>query len=180
MSNYSRQCPSLYRGIVESIEDPENLGRCKIRVPSIHGELTYPIDILPWARPLVLSPVGKDDSGKVRGSVNLPDKGDIVWVFFEGAVKEFPVYLGGTYAKGELEIDQDIVDFYIEGDSKISYHRKENYYMIQIGDTKVRVSKGLIELLGDTKITGDLTVSGTATFNNIIINGSCNRECDCP
>ena len=32
----------IYRGIVEDIEDPIKLGRCKIRVPAVHGPLTSP------------------------------------------------------------------------------------------------------------------------------------------
>lgn len=45
---YIKSYPSIYRGVIEDNKDPKNLGRCKIRVPSVHGELTYPIDILPW------------------------------------------------------------------------------------------------------------------------------------
>lgn len=125
---YNREYPCLYRGVVEDNIDPEHLGRCKIRVPSVHGSLNYPVRMLPWARPLVLSPVKNE-----RGSVNLPDKGDIVWVLFEGANKEFPIYLGGTYAKDELDVSNDRVDFYIEKEDKISYERIKRIYDITIG-----------------------------------------------
>lgn len=155
-SAYSRKFPYLYRGVVESNVDPEHIGRCKIRVPFVHGELKYPVDALPWARPIVPSPVKKQ-----RGSVNIPDVGDIVWVFFEGAVKEFPVYLGGTYAKGEITTDPDVVDFYIEGQDKISYHRKDREYTISIGETKIVVSPKGISLLGDIEVEGDFSVRGS-------------------
>ena len=138
---YIKNYPSIYRGIVEDNKDPKNLGRCKIRVPSVHGELTYPIDILPWARPVVLSPVKKS-----RGSVNLPDVGDIVWVLFEGSDKDFPVYFGGTYATGDVEVDNNIVDFYIEGNDKISYNRSSHTYDIKIGDRHILVSPELITI----------------------------------
>lgn len=152
---YIANYPSLYRGIVEDNRDPENLGRCKIRVPSVHGELTYPIDILPWARPLTLYHVSKG-----KGSVNLPDIGDIVWILFEGSDREFPVYFGGTYAKGEIEIDNDIVDFYIEGDSKISYNRKNQIYDIQIGERHITVSPDSIIVKGNVFVEGDITATG--------------------
>lgn len=174
-SAYKREYPHLYRGVVESNIDPENMGRCKIRVPFIHGDLTYPVDALPWARPIVVSPVR---SG--RGTVNLPDKGDIVWVFFEGAVKEFPVYIGGTYAKGEIDTNPDIVDFYIENGDKISYNRELREYTISIGKSKIKVDNSGVSIEGDTEISGNLSVSGTLTVSNLHITGSCNKECTCP
>ncbi len=152
---YIKNYPSIYRGIVEDNKDPKNLGRCKIRVPSVHGELTYPIDILPWARPVVLSPIKKS-----RGSVNLPDVGDIVWVLFEGSDKDFPVYFGGTYATGDVEVDNNIVDFYIEGNDKISYNRSSRTYDIKIGDRHIVISPDLITIKGNVLIEGDVEVSG--------------------
>ena len=142
---------SLYRGIIEDNIDPENLGRCRIRVPSIHGELNYPITALPWARPIVLSSVGVD-----RGSVNIPNIGDIVWVLFEGSIKDFPVYLGGTYARGEIAINPDIIDFHIDKDSKISYDKSKNQYSINVKDISIKVSEGGIIIDGDLRVNGDL------------------------
>jgi phage baseplate assembly protein V len=152
---YIRSYPSIYRGVVEDNKDPNNLGRCKIRVPSVHGELTYPVDILPWARPIALSPISKE-----RGSVNLPDVGDIVWVLFEGAEKDFPVYFGGTYATGDVEVDKNIVNFYIENDDKISYNRSSHVYDIKIGERHIRVSPDLITLKGDVCVEGDIIIKG--------------------
>lgn len=152
----SRNCPSLYRGIVESNIDPERLGRCRIRVPSIHGDLNYPIDSLPWSRPLILSPVKKG-----RGSVNIPDIGDIVWVIFEGSNKDFPIYFGGTYAKDEIEIDNDIVDFYIEDEDRISYHRKNRTYDIKIGERHIIISPENITIKGDVVLEGNIKIKGS-------------------
>lgn len=162
-SSYTRNYPSIYRGIVEDNIDPENLGRCKIRVPAVHGDLTYSAKILPWARPIVLSPVHEN-----RGSVNLPDIGDIVWVFFEGSDKEFPIYFGGTYATGDIEVDNDRVDFYIEDNTHISYSRESRSYNIEIGTSQFTVSpegihiKGNISVEGNIVATGDITGAGTS------------------
>lgn len=151
---YIRTYPSLYRGIVEDNKDPKSLGRCKVRVPSVHGSLSYPIDILPWARPLVLSPVSEN-----KGSVNIPDVGDIVWVLFEGADKEFPIYFGGTYTKG-LSISSDIVLLHAEGDDYISYDRVNHTYSLTIGDRQILITPDSISIKGDVTIAGNLKVSG--------------------
>lgn len=152
---YKRKFNSLYRGVVEDNIDPKNLGRCRVRVPSIHGSLRYPPSSLPWARPLVLSSVSKG-----RGSVCLPDIGDIVWVLFEGDDREFPIYFGGTYAQGELDIDYDTVVFYTEDGNKISYNRKTKTYEIVVGDSKVSIDSQGIRLEGDISISGTLKVNG--------------------
>lgn len=151
---YENKFPSIYRGVVENNIDPEGLGRCKIRVPAIHGELTYPSDILPWARPIVLSPVKAQ-----RGSVNLPDIGDIVWVFFEGSNREFPVYLGGTYGAGEVGVSNNIVTFYIEDDNSISFTRDSSTYDIKIGERHIIVTPSGITIKGDVIIEGNVHVT---------------------
>lgn len=92
LSTDAEEFPKLYRGIVEDNKDPKKLGRCRVRVPSIHGSLDFKTDLLPWARPITQTPVSHG-----RGSVILPDKGDVVWVMFESGDKEYPVYFGGTY-----------------------------------------------------------------------------------
>lgn len=162
-NNYKRECPHLYRGQVINNNDPKNLGKCKIRVPAVHGELTSPDSVLPWARPLVLSPVAKG-----RGSVNIPRVGDIVWVLFEGADKDYPVYLGGTYAIDELSIDKDRIDFYIENSLAISYMRETNEYIVSVGNNSISISDNGISLRGNVNIEGDLTVTG-----------SISPSCDC-
>lgn len=172
---YKRTYPHLYRGVVESNIDPEHLGRCKVRVPSIHGSMKGNLlEALPWARPLALSPVHTS-----RGSVQLPDVGDIVWVLFEESLREYPIYFGGTYGKGELIIDPNVVEFYLEEDTRISYDRVGRTYDIQIGNNHVQLSPAGISIIGDTSIEGNLIVRGTITVDDLIINNSCSRECDC-
>lgn len=142
-----RSFPSLYRGIVEDNIDPEKLGRCRVRVPSIHGDAVSSVRVLPWARPLVLSPVGKG-----KGSVNIPDIGDIVWVLFEGSDKRYPIYFGGSYGKGDIEVDNNILEFYIENDTKISYDREKKSYTIRVGENEIAVDREGIHLSGETII----------------------------
>ena len=77
----------IYRGVIEDNNDPEQLGRCKIRIWGIHDELKsseqkegIPTDILPWGEPCL---------GLIEGSVSghgmfsVPLKGSHVFCFFE-------------------------------------------------------------------------------------------------
>ena len=174
---YERFFPSLYRGIVEKNIDPENLGRCRVRVPAIHGKLNYSVDSLPWARPISNYPIKEG-----RGNVIIPDKGDIVWVLFEGGDRNFPIYFGGTYARGDLPIDNNIVEFYVENDTKFSYNRETSTYTISMGDTRFILSPEGVSIVGNTSIEGnlnidgDMSVTGLTTLSKLIIIESCNRE----
>lgn len=174
---FNKDLSAVYRGVVEDNEDPEGLGRCRVRVPPIHGPLNYPVRALPWARPIVPSPVGRE-----KGTINIPDIGDIVWVWFEGANRDYPVYLGGVYARDELGVSNDIVIFYTEKGDKISYNRVSRLYSIEVGESTIEISGGTIKLVGNTLVEGDLsvsgnlTVSGNTTLNNLVILGSCNKE----
>ncbi len=78
----------IYRGVVENNNDPDKLGRCKIRVWGVHDEMKteeYSEGIstpnLPWGEPCL---------GLVEGSVSghglfsIPLQGSHVFCFFEG------------------------------------------------------------------------------------------------
>lgn len=181
---YSREYPYLYRGIVESNEDPQKLGRCRVRVTSVHGNSDT--SLIQWARPIVTSTVSSN-----RGSVNIPDEGDIVWVFFEGGNKRFPVYLGGTYSKRDIAVNKNMVDLLIEGNARISCSKNGNNLILSVGNNKINISNSGISISGDTDIQGNLRVSGNISvggslevsgntvLNNLQINGSCNLQCKC-
>lgn len=147
-----KEFPYLYRGEVLDNLDNMSLGRCKVRVPAIHGDIPTP-QLLPWARPITLMPIGSN-----RGSVSIPDIGDIVWVFFEGGNKDYPVYIGGTYGSGDLIFSPEEVYLYRENEDYILYNRRERKFSIRIGGSEVLLSE-----------KGDVSI-GAAT--NIYINSS--------
>ena len=155
MDVYNSKCPSIYRGKVISNDDPMKLGRCKIRVPSVNSDNST-INTLPWARPIVLSPVSKG-----RGSVSIPDVGDIVWVMFEGANKQFPIYFGGTYSTGDIPVDMTKETIYLEDGNSLTYDRSSKSYELNIGESVLKITSEGITLLGNVSIQGDLIVSGT-------------------
>lgn len=82
--------PGLYRGIVEDIDDPDRLGRVKVRIWAIHGSSDRtPSSALTWAE--INEPGG---GGYDYGSFNPPPVGSSVWVGFENAHQDYPVVLG--------------------------------------------------------------------------------------
>ncbi|MBU4261459.1 MAG: phage tail protein [Proteobacteria bacterium] len=86
-----------YRGIVVDNADPEQLGRLKLKVPSILGN-----DIVSgWAAPCV--PYGGEMN---QGMLFIPEVNAGVWVEFEEGDLEFPIWVGTFWSKpdGESEL----------------------------------------------------------------------------
>lgn len=86
-----------YGGIVERVDDPEQLGRVKVRVPFIYGatpETTGYIGTndLPWALPVGLPAGGSSRSG---GLSHLPEIGDHIFVRFLDGEPEKPLWEWG-------------------------------------------------------------------------------------
>jgi len=84
----------IYVGKVEAVNDPEKLGRVKVRVPHVYGILgsavgQVPLDDLPWAIPLGLPAGQSQQSG---GMDWLPEPGDQVAVQFLDGEPEKPVW----------------------------------------------------------------------------------------
>lgn len=80
----------IYRGVVESISDPLQLGRIKARIIQVYGppQNTSTAD-LPWALQCSMFGGGNDYGTKL-----VPPVGSTVWILFEGGKTEYPVYVG--------------------------------------------------------------------------------------
>lgn len=86
-----------YRGFVVDNADPEQLGRLKVKVPSVLGN-----DVVTgWAVPCV--PYGGDAN---LGFLFIPEIEAGVWVEFEEGDLEFPIWVGTFWSKpgGESEL----------------------------------------------------------------------------
>jgi uncharacterized protein involved in type VI secretion and phage assembly len=79
-----------YRGVVIDNRDPENLGRLKVKVPSVLGNEI----VSGWANPCV--PFGGNPN---TGNFFIPENGAGVWVEFEEGDLEFPVWVGTFWSK---------------------------------------------------------------------------------
>jgi hypothetical protein len=78
---------------VLDVADPEQRGRIKIKVPSIFGEQELSQWVLPISNPL---------SGPQSGAFFPPYVGDVVMVMFDHGDLDYPFYIGGFWAQGEL------------------------------------------------------------------------------
>jgi hypothetical protein len=80
----------VYRGYVEYINDPEQRGRVRVRIPNLTG---YPSDVdtvgLPWAET-----ANSFGGGHDYGSKAIPPVGSTCFVMFEGGNPELPVVIG--------------------------------------------------------------------------------------
>jgi uncharacterized protein involved in type VI secretion and phage assembly len=87
-----------YRGLVEDRNDPEHLGRLKVKVPSVLGDA-----VSGWAWPA--TPYG----GAGIGLFALPAKGDMVWVEFAEGELDQPLWTGCAWGKpgGTTEIPKE-------------------------------------------------------------------------
>jgi uncharacterized protein involved in type VI secretion and phage assembly len=92
-----------YRGLVENRDDPEQLGRLKLRVPSLLGDA-----VTGWAWPVV------PYAGAGLGFFFMPQVGDMVWVEFAEGELEHPLWTGCGWAKPgqQTEIPEDAKDSY--------------------------------------------------------------------
>lgn len=90
-----------YRGFVVDNNDPEQLGRLKLQVPSVLGENI----VTGWALPCV--PYGGDAN---TGFFFVPEVRAGVWVEFEEGDLEFPIWTGTFWSKpdGETEVPKPI------------------------------------------------------------------------
>lgn len=79
-----------YRALVVDNDDPEQLGRLKLNIPSLLGDQV----VTGWAVPCV--PYG---GGGNRGMFFLPEVGDGVWAEFEEGDLEFPIWVGTFWSK---------------------------------------------------------------------------------
>lgn len=92
--------PGLYMGEVVDREDPEGLGRVRVRVPG----LVEPASA--WAFPLGTVGGGSDR----RGFFSVPEKGAEVGVLFHQGDVDHPYYLCGHWGKpdGQVEVPEPV------------------------------------------------------------------------
>jgi hypothetical protein len=83
-----------YRGLVQDVSDPEDLGRIVAKVPEIFGE-----ENTPWALPCV------PFAGPKYGFFIRPKVNDGVWIEFEGGDLSRPIWTGFWWAKDEVPED---------------------------------------------------------------------------
>jgi len=83
---------NTFVGVIEDNNDPNRLGRCKVRVLDVFNEI--PAEDIPWAKPW------KDLSGNV---FSIPEKGKVVTVVFDNGSIYKPEYIYSEHYNVNLE-----------------------------------------------------------------------------
>lgn len=138
-----------YRGLVYDVNDPEHLGRIKLIIPEVGADTPYEY----WAHPKGVF------SGKGYGSQVLPQKGDLVWVSFEGGHPEVPIWEHGYFGTDEPPTDEDLDDV------NCYWFKTPKGHLIKVNDTKsyihiqhkggqtILIDDDYISLISDKKIS---------------------------
>jgi uncharacterized protein involved in type VI secretion and phage assembly len=84
-----------YRGTVEEVDDPDGLGRIKVRVPEVYGKV-----VSPWALPCA------PYAGPGVGFFAIPPAKAGVWVEFEAGDPSRPIWTGGWWGQNDPPQDQ--------------------------------------------------------------------------
>lgn len=87
--NFSGRYFGTYRGFVTDNNDPQKLGRVKVKVPSVLGS----DEELGWAFPKPVT-----GGGKNAGDLWIPAQNDYVWVEFEDGMTDYPLWSPGPWA----------------------------------------------------------------------------------
>ncbi len=177
---------SILIGEVTDLNDPENLGRVKVKFPTLENQVSD------WA-PLVCVMAG---SG--RGVFFRPEKGDKVLVAFEHGEPTRPYILGGLWSQADPPPEDDgqpdknnwrfiqsrsghrIILDDTQGGEKIVIIDKDNTRKVVIdsanqkiqvicdsGDVEVKASTGSVKVEAQTvelKATGNMTLEATGTM----------------
>ncbi len=131
---------ACYRGFVADNNDPEEMGRLKIKVPQI-----YKNDYDYWANP----------KGMYFGSYFIPKVGDSVWIAFENGDSRFPIWEYGWWSKNQKPQTASLTNKVIETESGIKISLNDENKIISLVSTKgisIGTESGSKEaaILGDT------------------------------
>jgi uncharacterized protein involved in type VI secretion and phage assembly len=148
-----------YRGRVENNEDPMQLGRVRVSVPSVFGQ-----EQNPWAMPSV------PYAGPNVGFFFIPPVGANVWVEFEAGNKDYPIWTGCFWNAGDVPANPAIPDTKIirtESASITLQDQQGSGNLIIETIAGMRISIGSTGIQIDDGKGGNITISGPkVTINN--------------
>lgn len=97
----SNEYPGVFSGLVEGNNDPDRMGRIKVRVPLVYGDSSQiSTEQLPWALSRGLPNGGSSRSGGIDW---LPEPGDLVWVTFLDGEPEKPLWEWANQSKPQTQ-----------------------------------------------------------------------------
>lgn len=115
----------MYRATVADNNDPEYLGRLKVKVPQIYSDVPEK-----WVFPRGV--IG----GKKGGQNWLPSVGDHIWITFENGNPKYPIWEYGWWTKDTLperakRNPQDSYLFYTPNGNYIELNDEKDYVRIE-------------------------------------------------
>lgn len=134
MSNYYGK----YKAIVVDINDPDAMGRIKVRCPAIYGEYASG-----WCMPCIPNAID------YNGDFFIPPVGEGVWIEFEAGNTDYPIYSGSWYSKGKTPVP--------------SYAEAGNYRIISFKGAQIVFQGDLISI----KSKGATLVLSYDRLNNL-------------
>jgi uncharacterized protein involved in type VI secretion and phage assembly len=130
-------------GIVDDLDDQDNLGRVRVRFPHLNGELSN------WAR--VATPFG----GKDRGLFLRPERNDEVLVAFEHGDPRAPYIVGSLWSKP----DPPPADDGKRVDNNWRFLRSRSGHVLKFDDTDGAERVEIVGKGGSHKIVIDVSGS---------------------
>ncbi|HOB26244.1 MAG TPA: phage baseplate assembly protein V, partial [Bacilli bacterium] len=100
----SSKFTGIYVGLVVDNDDPKKLGRLKISVPSVYGNIEK--EDLPWSEPCF--PYGYTD----QGIFFIPELNSLVSVMFINGSPYKPLWLGTIFRENENVVPSEAKDIY--------------------------------------------------------------------
>ena len=160
LTNYlNSNIESGYIGIIESNEDPLKIGRLKIRIPELYGNIR--IEDLPWAIP------ESSFAGNGYGFFMIPKAGAKVHVKLFRGHSWFPIWTGFHWFNNEAPEEAKITP----PESYVIKTPKGNLIELNDKETKIRIK----DIQGNEIILSDIGINIVSKGNcNITIEGSCN------
>lgn len=156
----------IYKGVVADNNDPENLGRVKLIVPQVYGEgKTFDY----WAFPKGMY------AGNDYGMYVVPEKGDTVWVQFEGGSARYPVWEYGWFGKGETpkEAKPSVKLFRTPSGHQIKFDDSQDTIEIKKSDgTLIKMVGKKINIVG-----GIVQIDGAQAIPNVSGGLNCISQC---
>lgn len=171
----------IYRAVVVSTSDPDQVGRIKVRVYGIFGDSMKAAD-LPWAVPA--HPIFSG-SGSGYGQWAVPEVGSQVFVFFEGNDIYQPVYFAEAPTKVHGQPTERTTNYptrkilrtkngivvYIDDTDKvirIDHPSGKSIQMDGSGNITIVGANVTVQASGNANVTAggsaNLTASGTVTI----------------
>lgn len=127
-------------GIVTDIQDPDNLGRVRVKFPWLSED-----DASEWARVATLM------AGNGRGSVFLPELDDEVLVAFEHGDMRRPFVIGALWNG----VDRLPAEFANDGRNNVRLIKSRSGHLVKLDDTDGRERIEVIDKTGKNSIVID-------------------------